>query len=148
MRCPFCDSKNIKVLETRELRDNTTRRRKICLDCGKRFTTYETIEFGNLIVIKKDGRKERFDKEKIYRGIKIAFEKRNVSEEKLREITNDVVQKIYSLGLREIKSTRIGMYVLNRIKKVDKIAYIRFASVYRDFETLERLEQELNKLLK
>lgn len=148
MRCPFCRKTELKTLETRECDNNTTRRRKECLTCSRRFTTYEHIEVSPLMVIKKDGSRAPFEREKIISGIRKACEKRDIEEDQIEEITENVCRKIYSLGTKEIKSGKIGLYVLNRLKKLDKVAYMRFASVYRDFEGIEHFENELSKLQK
>ena len=148
MRCPFCRKSDLKTLETREVSETTNRRRKECNICKKRFTTYETIELAPLTVIKQDSSKQPFDRDKILIGVKKACEKRDVPEEKIQALVGDVIDKINSLDTREITSKKIGLYVLNRLKKLDKIAYVRFASVYRDFEDISELEQELNRLQK
>jgi transcriptional repressor NrdR len=148
MKCPYCQDGEIKTLETRESQDNITRRRKECIKCKKRFTTYESIEDIPLMVIKKDGSLQLFDFDKILRGIKKAFEKREISDDILQEMARDVVEKIKEKNVKEIKSSKIGLYVINRIKKVDEVAYIRFASVYRGFEDLEHFEKEIIKLQK
>jgi transcriptional repressor NrdR len=148
MKCPICNKNSLKVLETRECEDNTTRRRKVCLNCSKRFTTYEKLQISPIIVIKKSGKRQPFDYLKIETGIKRACEKRDLTDEQITKIIEDVIAKINSLGVTQIKSARIGLYILNRLKKVDPVAYMRFASVYRDFEDLGEFETELSKLQK
>jgi transcriptional repressor NrdR len=148
MKCPYCNKTDIKTLETRDSTENITRRRKECLSCKKRFTTYEKIESTPLIVIKKDGSRESFEPEKILKGIQKAFEKREIEDSQLHRMADEVVDKILSKGEKEIKSTKIGLYVINRIKKVDEVAYLRFASVYRGFDDLEHFEKEIIKLQK
>ncbi len=113
------------------------RRRRECLKCKKRFTTYEKIERGDLFIIKKDGRRERFDREKLEKGINKAFEKRPVSKEKIEKMINEVEEQIRKRGKKEIKSSVIGELVTKKIKKLDNVAYIRFASVYRDFQDIK-----------
>ncbi len=148
MKCPFCNKTDLKVLETRECPDNVTRRRKECLGCKRRFTTYEHIDLSPLMVIKKDGSRQEFDREKISRGIAKACEKRDIKEEQIFDITEQIIAKVKSLDTREIKSTRVGLYVLNKLKKLDKVAYMRFASVYRDFNDIEHFENEISKIQK
>ena len=148
MECPFCHKTGIKTLETRECPENITRRRKMCLSCENRFTTYEHIEVDPIMVIKSDGSRQPYDTQKVLSGIYRACEKRPVSEEEIQAIADAVYAKILSKGKREIKSKKIGLYTLNRLKKVDKIAYMRFASVFRGFENVEQFENELNKFQK
>lgn len=148
MKCPFCNKGDLKVLETRECPDNITRRRKACNSCERRFTTYEHIEVQSLKVVKSDGSKDEFKREKILSGIEKACEKRDITREQMETLADQVVQKVYSLNQKEVTAKKIGLYVLNRLKKIDKVAYVRFASVYRDFEDIEHFESELNKLQK
>jgi len=134
MKCPYCGSENIKTLETRDSPANAVRRRKECIDCGKRFTTYEYVETIELMVRKKDGRLERFDLNKIIRGLQKACEKRPVAMEQIRELAEHVRQDLAKMGKEEVSSQEIGDLVMKYLKKLDRIAYIRFASVYRRFE--------------
>lgn len=134
MKCPYCESENIKTLETRDSTDNAVRRRKECIDCGKRFTTYEYVETIELMVRKKDGRLERFDLNKIIRGLQKACEKRSISMEQIRELAEHVRQDLAKIGKEEVSSQEIGDLVMKYLKNLDRIAYIRFASVYRRFE--------------
>ena len=147
MKCPFCGSENTVVLETRES-DSGTRRRRECAKCTKRFTTYENIEHSPIMVIKKDSRREIFSKEKLKNGIIKACEKRPVSSEEINQIADDIEGKILENGLSEIKSKQVGDMIMSRLKKVDKIAFIRFASVYREFEDITDFADELKKLIK
>ena len=148
MLCPFCNHQESKVLETRESEDlKTTRRRRECLRCGKRFTTYERVEASPLVVIKKGGRREEFDREKLKRGIIKACEKTRVSLEKIEEIVEGIERKLRMGKSAEVESKKIGQMVAQRLKKVDKVAYIRFASVFRRFVDLEDFEKELKRLL-
>ncbi len=148
MKCPYCRSENLKTLETRDSPDNTVRRRKECADCGKRFTTYEYVETVELMVKKKDGRIERFDLNKIIRGLQKACEKRPVTMEQIHELAEQVRQDLMLHGKEEITSREIGDLVMKYLKNLDRIAYIRFASVYRQFEEPEdfkRIIQEVRK---
>jgi transcriptional repressor NrdR len=142
MKCPYCNHTETKVLETRETEEDITRRRRECLKCEKRFTTYEQVELTNLSVIKKDGRREIFDRQKIIKSMQIACQKRNVSQDKLEEIASLVESKLRSLIEKEITTKQIGALVMKHLKKIDPVAYIRFASVYLEFEDVESFEKE------
>lgn len=144
MRCPFCNS-DTKVTNKRDS-ENETRRRRECLKCKKRFTTYEKLEATNLRVIKKDGRRENFDSEKIKKGILKACEKRPVSLEKIERAVKDIENKLAQSNKKEIKSESVGEIVMKTLKKLDKIAYIRFASVYRDFKDVSDFKREIKDL--
>lgn len=148
MKCPNCQNEDTKVLDSRPVEEGSAiRRRRECEKCGFRFSTYEEIEILDLAVIKKDGRKELFSREKLERGIRRALEKRPHDEDTLRKLVSGIeleIQKRAKNG--EIKSLEIGEIVMKRLKKVDKIAYIRFASVYREFEDVEEFTAELRKL--
>ena len=147
MKCPFCPSIETKVVDKRETEEQSiTRRRRECLKCAKRFTTYERVEMSNILVIKKDGKREQFDREKVKKGIIKACEKRNVSMEDIDNIINDIEQKLRNLETTEVKSTLIGEFVMKRLKKMDKVAYIRFASVYKDFEDIENFKEAIEQL--
>ncbi|MFP4118569.1 MAG: transcriptional regulator NrdR [Candidatus Woesearchaeota archaeon] len=148
MICPYCSQQETKVLETRETSPNETRRRRECLSCAKRFTTYERIELKPILVVKKDGKREQFDREKIMKGLMRSCEKRPVSMLQMEKLADEVEYKIRSLGNQEVKSTKIGTLTMNRLKKLDKISYIRFASVYRDFTDIRSFEEEVAKLTK
>jgi transcriptional repressor NrdR len=148
MKCPYCSSENFKTLETRDSPDNTTRRRKECVSCSKRFTTYEYIETIELMVRKKDGKLERFDVNKIIRGLQKASEKRTVSMVQINELAGQVRQDLMMRGTEEVSSQDIGDLVMKYLKNVDRIVYIRFASVYKKFEEPEdfgRLLMEVKK---
>ena len=144
MKCPYCGSENLKTLETRDSPDNTARRRKECADCGRRFTSYEYVETVELIVKKKDGRSERFDLNKSIRGMQKACEKRPVNMDQMHEAAEHVRQDLMALGKEEVSSRELGDLVMKYLKKLDRVAYIRFASVYREFEEPE----DFKKLLK
>ena len=146
MNCPYCGSKNLKTLETRDSPDNTLRRRKECVDCGKRFTTYEYVESVELMVRKKDGRLERFDLNKIIRGLQKACEKRPVTMDQIHELAERVRQDLMLRGKEEVSAQEIGDLVMKYLKTLDRIAYIRFASVYRQFEEPEDFRRVLQEV--
>jgi transcriptional repressor NrdR len=149
MRCPHCGTVEDKVIESRSLANgDAVRRRRECISCGYRFTSYEKIEERQFMVVKKDGRREPFDRMKLERGLVRALEKRPVSQMQIENIVNEVEDEaaILSKGSREIISSAIGDQVLRRLGDLDKVAYIRFASVYRHFEDLEEFISEINKV--
>ena len=146
MKCPYCGSENLKTLETRDSPDNTVRRRKECSDCGKRFTSYEYVESVELMVRKKDGRPERFDLNKIVRGLQKACEKRPVSMEQIRVLAERVRQDLTMLGKDEVTSQEVGDLVMKYLKKLDRVAYVRFASVYKSFEEPEDFRSVLKEI--
>ncbi|MCL6578369.1 MAG: transcriptional regulator NrdR [Candidatus Bathyarchaeota archaeon] len=148
MKCPYCGSENLKTLETRDSPDNTVRRRKECVDCGKRFTSYEYVETIELMVRKKDGRLERFDLNKIIRGLQKACEKRPVTMEQIHKLAERVRQDLTQRGKEEIASQEIGDLVMKYLKGLDRVAYIRFASVYRQFEEPEDFRKVLLEVKK
>ena len=145
MNCPYCLNKTSKVTDKRDSPTGIRRRRE-CLKCKKRFTTYEKIDKGDIYIIKKDGRRELFDKEKFRGGINKAFEKRPISQEKIEKMINEIEEQLRKRGKREIKSTIIGELVMKKIKKLDNVAYIRFASVYRDFQDVKDFKNEIKEL--
>ena len=148
MRCPFCAHPESKVVDSRPSDEGSSiRRRRECLACHKRFTTYETMESLPLMVIKKDGSRQTFDKTKLLNGMIRACEKRPVAFATLEEIANEIEQVLQNEMDREIPSARIGELVMERLKKVDEVAYVRFASVYRQFKDISTFMEELNKLL-
>ncbi len=149
MRCPFCGSFDDKVIESRTMSNGESiRRRRECLSCGKRFTSYERIEECPFMVIKHDGRRQPFDIEKISRGIERALEKRPVQTGLKEQIVAEIEDQAYTLGKqsREISTQELGELVLKRLHEVDKVAYIRFASVYKKFNNLEEFIEEVNKI--
>ena len=148
MKCPYCSSADSKTLETRDSPDNTTRRRKECTACGKRFTTYEYVETVELMVRKKDGKLERFDVNKIIRGLQKACEKRPVTMDQINELAGLVRQSIMLKGKDEITSKEIGDLVMKYLRELDRIAYIRFASVYKKFEEPEDFRRLLLEVKK
>ena len=137
MRCPYCNSENSKTLETRDSPENTTRRRRECINCQKRFTTYEYVETIELMVRKKDGRLERFDVNKIIRGLQKASEKRPVTMNQIKELAEQVRQDLALKDTGEVASQEIGDLIIKYLKSLDRIAYIRFASVYKQFDEPE-----------
>ena len=151
MRCPVCRFDSSKVVETRMLEDDRClRRRRECLDCQARFTTYERIETNLIVVIKKNNEREALNTEKLSRGIYRALEKRPWTGGQKEKLINKIIEQIRDYALdnnNEIASERIGEIVLSRLKKFDKVAYIRFASVYKSFDDLESFQQELDKLI-
>lgn len=146
MECPYCHYIETRVTDSRDTGVCSIRRRRECLKCGKRFTTYERIEMTPVYVIKKDGRRENFDRNKIKKGIMKALEKRSVGYEKIEEILDSIEEKIRRAGKEEIESKTIGEYVMEKLKETDHVAYIRFASVYRSFADVSSFEEEIKNL--
>lgn len=147
MKCPFCENQETEVTETRESEDySTTRRRRECLKCQKRFTTYERVETVPLSVIKKDGRREPFSREKLRAGLVKACEKRPVSLDLIESLVDEIEKELMNKATNEIPSKTIGNIALRKLKKIDKIAYLRFASVYLDFEDISDFEAMIEKL--
>ena len=148
MKCPFCGHLESKVVDSRPAEEGASiRRRRECLACHKRFTTYETVESLPLMVIKKDGNRQTFDKTKLLNGMIRACEKRPVSYDTLEKIADEIEQELQNSLERETNTERIGELVMERMKKVDEVAYVRFASVYRQFKDINTFMAELNKLL-
>ncbi|MBI2147591.1 transcriptional repressor NrdR [Candidatus Woesearchaeota archaeon] len=148
MKCPYCSNQETKVLDKRETEnDAVTRRRRQCLACEKRFTTYEHIEMVDLHVIKKEGKREQFDRQKLKNGVLKACEKRPIPSEKIDELVSQVEAELLEMDSTEITSAKLGEMVMKKLKKLDKVAYIRFASVYRDFADLTEFKEELDKML-
>jgi len=149
MKCPYCGYPDTKVLDKRETTEgDVTRRRRECLKCKKRFTTYERVETLSLTVVKKDGRREAFDKNKLISGMLKACEKRPISREEIEKIADDIEARLRMQRTTEVSSREIGNMVMKKLKKLDKVAYIRFASVYKEFGDLEDFQKELKRLLK
>lgn len=144
MKCPHCDA-DTRVTDKRASPEGVRRRRE-CLKCRKRFTTYEKISRSELYVIKKDGRREKFERNKLEKGIMTAFEKRPVPKEKIDKMINEIEENLVKRGKKEIKSSVIGEIAMKKIKKMDEVAYIRFASVYRDFKDLKDFKRELREM--
>ena len=149
MKCPLCNQDNTRVVDSRPADDNTAiRRRRMCDACGKRFTTYEKVETIPLIVIKKDQNREQFDRSKIEAGVLRACHKRPVSAEQIHRLVDDVETEVFNLEEREIPSSVIGEIVMDKLKDLEAVAYVRFASVYREFKDVNTFMDELKKLLK
>jgi transcriptional repressor NrdR len=148
MKCPFCGANKDKVVDSRESQDGeVTRRRHECLKCKRRFTTYEHVEEIPLMVIKKDGRREPFDRKKILNGLIKACEKRPISMERLEEVTNKIEQTLYKRFDKEVHSKEIGEMLMESLHNLDEIAYVRFASVYRQFKDINQFVKELKEIL-
>ncbi len=148
MKCPFCGNDNTRVIDSRPVEDNTSiRRRRVCDECGKRFTTYEKVETIPLIIIKKDDNREQYDRAKLEAGVLRACHKRPVSAEQISQLVNSVETEIFNMEAREIPSTVIGELVMDRLREIDPVAYVRFASVYREFKDVNTFMNELKKML-
>lgn len=148
MKCPFCSFEESKVVDSRSTDDNTTiRRRRECLKCNKRYTTYEKIEDFPILVIKKDSTRENFNKEKIINGLIIACQKRPISRKQMEDLANDIEKTISNSMLTEIPSKDIGEMVMNKLKELDEISYVRFASVYRQFKDINTFLEEIKNLI-
>ena len=148
MKCPYCGYKESKVIDSRPAEEGSSiRRRRECLSCAKRFTTYETVESLPIVVIKKDGSRQSFDRQKVLRGMIRACEKRPVSLAELERIADEIEQELQNSMEREIRTADIGEKVMERLRSVDQVAYVRFASVYRQFKDIDTFMAELNKLL-
>lgn len=148
MRCPYCGHNDLKVVDSRDSEvGEAIRRRRECLQCGQRFTTYERIEAVPFFVIKKDGRREDFDPHKLFAGLKKATEKREISPERLNAIVEEIEVELRRSGRVEIPSVEIGEMVMEKLKDLDEVAYIRFASVYREFMDLQQVKSEIEQVL-
>lgn len=148
MKCPYCGDQDSKVVDSRHAEDNVSiRRRRECLSCGKRFTTYETVESLPVMVVKKDGSRQSFDRNKILAGMLVACEKRPVPMADLERAAGEIEQTIQNSLDREISSAAIGELVMERLKPLDEVAYVRFASVYRQFKDINTFMEELSKIL-
>ena len=145
MLCPYCSHTTSKVTDKR-FSPNGIRRRRECLKCKKRYTTYEQIAKGDIFVIKKDMSREKFERDKISKGIYKAFEKRPISNEKIDKMINELEEQIRKTGKKEVRSSTIGELIMKKIKKLDNVAYIRFASVYRDFQDVHDFKREMKGL--
>jgi transcriptional repressor NrdR len=149
VKCPFCAHLQDKVVDSRETREgDTIRRRRECLECERRYTTYERIDEVPYMVVKKDGRREKFDRQKVLGGLLKACEKRPISMTKLSELVNRVESKVSDSPDREISTMDIGEFLIENLRELDKIAYVRFASVYRDFQDEEAFFNELKNLMR
>ena len=146
MKCPFCGSKDLKVVDKRESDEDTERRRRECNACNKRFTTYERVDMPELKIVKKDGRREPYNRDKILKGITKSCEKRPISSEQINKTVEEIESELYKMESNDIPSNVLGDLVMKHLKKLDEIAYIRFASVYRQFKDIHDLEKELKSL--
>jgi transcriptional repressor NrdR len=147
MKCPYCASIKTSVLESRDSEDGqVTRRRRKCQKCSKRFTTYERVEIIDLKIIKKDGTSEDFDRVKMKYGIKLACEKRNITSDEIEKIIEEIELKLLNRKSTDISSSDIGRMILTRLKKLDPVAYLRFASVFLEFDDVEQFKKQINKL--
>jgi transcriptional repressor NrdR len=147
MRCPFCGSEDTQVKDSRPVDDGSAiRRRRQCSICGARFTTFERVQLRDLLVVKKDGRRAPFDRDKLARSIGIATRKRGIGEEQIERMVNGIVRRIETSGESEVPSTRIGELAMEALAQLDEVAYVRFASVYRDFATVRDFEEFIRQL--
>ncbi|MDY0137952.1 MAG: transcriptional regulator NrdR [Thiomicrospira sp.] len=148
MHCPFCNTPETKVVDSRLATEGAqVRRRRECLACGERFTTYETVELSLPRVIKTDGNRERFDEQKVRRGLIKALEKRPVESERIDEVVNHIGKQMMAEGAREVPSSQIGEWVMQALRELDQVAYVRFASVYRSFQDVNAFREEIEKLM-
>ncbi|MBR3068848.1 MAG: transcriptional repressor NrdR [Lachnospiraceae bacterium] len=149
MKCPFCGNDNTKVVDSRPVDDNTAiRRRRLCDVCGKRFTSYEKVELSPLMVVKKDQNRELFDRAKIEDGVLRACHKRPVSASQIKDLVDSVETEVYNSGEREIDSSYIGELVMEKLKDLDAVAYVRFASVYREVKDIDSFMEALKKIIR
>ena len=147
MRCPFCSNEDSQVKDSRPTEDNTAiRRRRICDQCGSRVTTFERIQLRELVVAKSNGQKEIFDRDKMYRSISLALRKRNIEQEKIEKIVNAIVRKLENSGDTEVKTNLIGEFIMEALSHLDQVAYVRFASVYKNFREVKDFEDFLGNL--
>ena len=147
MRCPFCSHEDSQVKDSRHTEDNTAiRRRRICDQCGSRFTTFERIQLRDLIVIKSNGQKETFDRDKMFRSLSLALRKRKVEQDKIEKIVSAIARRLENSGETEIKASLIGEYIMEALSNLDQVAYVRFASVYKNFREAKDFEDFLGSL--
>ena len=148
MKCPYCGKENTRVIDSRPTDDSSIRRRRQCDECGKRFTTYEKVETLPLIVVKKDNNREPYDREKIVAGIVRSCHKRPISMKQINDMVDDIEGQIFNMEEKEIPTTKIGSIVMDKLKDLDEVAYVRFASVYREFKDVNTFMDEIKKILK
>lgn len=146
MKCPFCGSHDSRVIDTREVPDGIRRRRE-CNDCHQRFTTYERVAGVSLLIVKRDGRREEYDRDKLIRSMRVSCSKRAVSAEQLEHAAQEIEADIYSMGRGEIQSLLLGRLVMNQLQDIDDVAYVRYASVYRRFQDVTNMAEEITQLL-
>ncbi|MCI0404600.1 MAG: transcriptional regulator NrdR [candidate division Zixibacteria bacterium] len=148
MKCPYCGKEEDKVIDSRSVQEGkAVRRRRQCLSCGKRFTTYEYVENVSLMIVKNDGRREPFDRQKLRTGIELACKKRPVGSKRIDAMVDEIEEKLLSMSKGEIESSVIGEIVMEKLREIDEVAYVRFASVYRKFQDKGQFLDELKKLL-
>lgn len=145
MKCPYCNHPNSRVIDTREVPDGIRRRRE-CLECHQRFTTYERVAGINLLVVKRDKSREEFDREKLLKSLRIACSKREVSAHRIEIAVRDIEADLYAMGRGEISSRKIGELVMNQLQNIDEVAYVRYASVYRRFQSVDNIAAEIENL--
>ena len=148
MKCPYCGKENTRVIDSRPTDDSSIRRRRQCDECGKRFTTYEKVETLPLIVVKKDNTREPYAREKIVAGIVRSCHKRPISMKQINDMVDDIEGQIFNMEEKEIPTTTIGSIVMDKLKDLDEVAYVRFASVYREFKDVNTFMDEIKKILK
>lgn len=149
MHCPFCNASDTKVIDSRLANEGfQVRRRRECMDCGERFTTYESAELSLPRVVKSDGNRERFDEEKIRRGLIKALEKRPVESAAIDHVASQITKRLMSEGAREVQSEKLGEWVMEALQELDQVAYVRFASVYRSFQDVNAFREEIERLVK
>ena len=147
MRCPFCSHEDSQVKDSRHTEDNTAiRRRRICDQCGSRFTTFERIQLRDLIAIKSNGQKETFDRDKMFRSLSLALRKRKVDQDKIEKSVSAIARRVENSGETEIKTSFIGEYIMDALSNLDQVAYVRFASVYKNFREVKDFEDFLDNL--
>jgi transcriptional repressor NrdR len=147
MRCPFCGNIDTQVKDSRPAEDHVSiRRRRFCPACGGRFTTYERVQLRDLVVIKKNGKREAFDRDKLERSIRIALQKRPVEHERIDQMTSGIVRRLESLGETDVPSDTIGQIVMETLARIDTVAYVRFASVYKNFQAADDFEEFVSEL--
>ena len=149
MRCPFCNSEDTKVIDSRPADEqNAIRRRRECVSCGKRFTTYERLESFPIMVVKKDETRESYDRQKAEKGILLACHKRPVSVEQVNTLLDELENRLFNTGKKEVPASMIGEIIMEKLQELDAVAYVRFASVYREFKDVDTFAAEITKLLK
>ena len=149
MRCPFCAVEDTQVKDSRPTEDNAAiRRRRFCVNCGARFTTFERVQLRDMIVMKSNGDKEPFERDKLMRSMKVALRKRPVDDDRIEQVTNSVVRQLETLGENEISATKIGEHVMEALRTLDHVAYVRYASVYKDFRSPGDFEDFVDTLKK
>lgn len=147
MICPVCHFQDTKVVDSRVINDGMSiRRRRECLKCNFRFSTYEEMEILDLSVVKQDGSKENYSRDKLMKGLRRSFEKRPITEDRFKKLVNSIERDLQAINKGEVSSAKIGIIIMKYLKRIDKVAYIRFASVYQDFKDLETFQEELGKL--